>query len=1071
LTDPPKPSLPPSAHPVIDADGRFSPPARRCIEQTMATAVRALATGNSAAAHAASFDKTMPPGMNHGAYGKLKFAANQDAAGAVEDGSVKLTTGHVNVPQVGRIRLSQPVLETPLKAGGLFGVFWIVLGQSNASTRFAGWSSPHDGPIFTAGYDWDADQWTAYDVGGAQSDFEPADDDCIVGRLLRKTGTGIDKLHSLIVHSKGLAPDYEVTLPAPDGAALTVEGVSSIARDRTARPRLRVASAASRTDADLHVRWREAAGRYPGAEISDDFAGDLYQLDPGQTDSETRWVTPRRPLKGTNPDGLFGAFGGGGELLDVGAQWRESDDAGAISDWTTVHDVAIPGDTNAPGPITGAGVVAKGGFNRLRWSNPAGEADRDLKRANWRRNTSSSFGGILLAIPDGAAHYDDHEAPIGTPVWYFATTEDASGNEDLDAFVRVGPITARGSLSDVDTSVPTTDRPPSYYRALGDGEAQPEEKDAPALGWPSTDPSAILRTTVKHATGATPVKQRLEADDTTLRRRSSGPGTWTAWKANFDQDRKPRFNADLLMSDGVTAATDLEYRTSLGQAADVLITDSLLSRAEKRALIHRVNAILNEQASLDAQATAQAITTEKTAYDNAISTLTAYLATLTAPVMWNDKSGQTTVNNTALTSDLSAVDAARAALVAKLSADAATKASYPAVINTPARLDADGAGKLKLDNVNGQLTRNAGSTQAVANVLVYQTNATTVDMADVNQLGQNPKVIGITTAAMTNGQPAQVQVSGPMTVTGVTLTGGLPVYWGGSGLTQTIPAGTAWVRRVGQALSSTVLHVDLGPEIMGPNYGVSPLFGGYPYHPKTLAVLNNTPNFLPTGRRLRLLDDLIQALDDASVFARADAIWVLSGHNSAITRTNLVNPGTFDLAAGSSTFQQDIGWTGNQLTGPALNAVSNWTMNDASLAVFCTTNSADANNAITGDGAGGVTSFSHINPRSVANNFGGAINGVNSNTTYEASITTSIGLFCLQRTASNNVDAWHNGVKTGTLATLTSGGLSASNLVEVTPNLRSVGYARVSKGLTNAQLAAEYAAARAYLLGLSIPGV
>jgi hypothetical protein len=404
----------------------------------------------------------LPPDINIGGHGKVYFRANQNVSGAAANGTIRIVGKRISIPgEAARINFHQGQVETDLKTGGIKGVCWLLISvvdgvAVDASDRFPGWASPTDGPWFIAHYDWTTEVWTAFDNTGADFPFEPSDDDTLIARVVRRSDAspGIEKLKLVAPNTTGVAPDYAAVLAAPDDAGLTVEGVASLAKDGIVRPRLHVASDEERSDADLYVRWRPAAGDYPGSEISDDFAGDVYQLDEGATDPETQWVNTRRPLKGTHPEGWFGGFDGG-EVVDVGVQWRETDDAGEVSPWVQVANVLIEGDTAAPGPVIDATVALKRGVPRVKWGNPA---DTDLRRANWRRGTTTVFADATpLTTPGGAEHFDDPDAPVGTPVYYFGTTEDASGNEDLGAYVMVGPITATGIRgSDRDQTPPAT---------------------------------------------------------------------------------------------------------------------------------------------------------------------------------------------------------------------------------------------------------------------------------------------------------------------------------------------------------------------------------------------------------------------------------------------------------------------------------------------------------------------------------------------------------------------------------------------------------------------------------------
>lgn len=76
-----------------------------------------------------------------------------------------------------------------------------------------------------------------------------------------------------------------------------------------------------------------------------------------------------------------------------------------------------------------------------------------------------------------------------------------------------------------------------------------------------------------------------------------------------------------------------------------IASDGTLSPPEKPVVIRDYTVVTNEQAGIDAQALAYlgAASAQQVAYDNAITALTNYLATLTAPTAWNDKSGNTAV--------------------------------------------------------------------------------------------------------------------------------------------------------------------------------------------------------------------------------------------------------------------------------------------------------------------------------------------------------------------------------------------------------------------------------------------
>lgn len=73
------------------------------------------------------------------------------------------------------------------------------------------------------------------------------------------------------------------------------------------------------------------------------------------------------------------------------------------------------------------------------------------------------------------------------------------------------------------------------------------------------------------------------------------------------------------------------------------VTDLVLTVSEKRDLLPTLNSLINSASTLVAQANAVGVTTERTAFSDAMATLNAYLATLTSPVLWSNTSDRTNV--------------------------------------------------------------------------------------------------------------------------------------------------------------------------------------------------------------------------------------------------------------------------------------------------------------------------------------------------------------------------------------------------------------------------------------------
>jgi hypothetical protein len=157
--------------------------------------------------------------------------------------------------------------------------------------------------------------------------------------------------------------------------------------------------------------------------------------------------------------------------------------------------------------------------------------------------------------------------------------------------------------------------------------------------------------------------------------------------------------------DAATAASTAQDAADAAQEAaddalDVLAdiaSDNVLTPGEKPTIITDYGVITAEQAGIDAQATAYAITTQKTAYDNAVTALTTHLGTLTTPVAWNNLSGNTDIVGTTFRAKFTDVYTTRQALLNAISA--AAKALADAAQDT-ADDAADAADAAQIDASN-----------------------------------------------------------------------------------------------------------------------------------------------------------------------------------------------------------------------------------------------------------------------------------------------------------------------------------------------------------------------------------
>jgi predicted phage tail protein len=121
------------------------------------------------------------------------------------------------------------------------------------------------------------------------------------------------------------------------------------------------------------------------------------------------------------------------------------------------------------------------------------------------------------------------------------------------------------------------------------------------------------------------------------------------------------------------AATDSS--NALAQLA-YIASDNTLAQGEKSLVLRDYSVITTEQAGIDAEAARYNITTEKTAYDNAISAWSAYLGTLTTPTLWSDISGDTDIVGATWRAKWTAVYTARQTLLNKILASAKANGDY-----------------------------------------------------------------------------------------------------------------------------------------------------------------------------------------------------------------------------------------------------------------------------------------------------------------------------------------------------------------------------------------------------------
>jgi hypothetical protein len=113
-----------------------------------------------------------------------------------------------------------------------------------------------------------------------------------------------------------------------------------------------------------------------------------------------------------------------------------------------------------------------------------------------------------------------------------------------------------------------------------------------------------------------------------------------------------------------------------------IASDSLLTPDEKPRVILDRDVIVAEQPGISAQALNYAVTTEKTAYEAAVTALVAYLATLTTPVAWDNLAGNTTIVGATFRGKFADVYTTRQAVLDKINANAKARLGALATLNS-----------------------------------------------------------------------------------------------------------------------------------------------------------------------------------------------------------------------------------------------------------------------------------------------------------------------------------------------------------------------------------------------------
>jgi hypothetical protein len=181
---------------------------------------------------------------------------------------------------------------------------------------------------------------------------------------------------------------------------------------------------------------------------------------------------------------------------------------------------------------------------------------------------------------------------------------------------------------------------------------------------------------------------------------------------------------------------------------NAILDPNTLTPDKKPIWIFMESYLTGEQSDIDTRATAYGITTEKTAYDNAISALTAYLATLTTPVAWNNTSGNTTIVDATFRTNFTNVLTAKQALLDKmhdsalaLANTAQSTANTAQSTATTAQSTATTAQSTATSAQSTANTANTNATAAQTTANTANTNATAAQTAAASAK-RNDKISG-----------------------------------------------------------------------------------------------------------------------------------------------------------------------------------------------------------------------------------------------------------------------------------------------------------------------------------------
>jgi hypothetical protein len=211
---------------------------------------------------------------------------------------------------------------------------------------------------------------------------------------------------------------------------------------------------------------------------------------------------------------------------------------------------------------------------------------------------------------------------------------------------------------------------------------------------------------------------------------------------------------------GATAAEAAEIAQIAGILVEVnnIASDNILNIREKDSIINLVSVINTDRTGIEAQATTYGCTTEKTNYTNAVDDLTAHLATLTSPVLWNNKTNYTDIDGALFYSKFTAVATTRQLVLSAISnavstaantyADAAEDAAvFTANAYTDGEITASEAALILAYEAYADATQTAAETTAAAYADGIVTTAEADAIAAANAYSDAAEYAATVTAA------------------------------------------------------------------------------------------------------------------------------------------------------------------------------------------------------------------------------------------------------------------------------------------------------------------------------------